>query len=87
MRSSNMSRFLSDNEIKSVQTTTHAHTAERFIRTFKDNLYRILDALNEDKTKWVTHNYEIIKTYNSTGHSITQIKPNEAGKKRKPPLG
>ena len=50
-----MSRFLSENEIKPVQTTTHAHTVERFIRTFKDNLYRILDALNDDKTKWVTH--------------------------------
>ena len=25
--------------------------------------------------------------YNSTEHSITQIKPNEAGKKRKPPWG
>ena len=50
MRSAKMNRFLRDNEIKSVQTTTHAHTGERFTRTFKDNLYRRLDSLNEDKT-------------------------------------
>ena len=81
MRSATMIRFLNENELKSVQTTTHAHTVERFIRTFKDNLHKRLDALNEDKTKWVTHKYNIIKTYNSTEHSITQIKPNETGKK------
>ena len=55
MRSAKMIRFLNGNELKSVQTTTHAHTVERFIRTFKDNLYRRLDALNEDNTKWITH--------------------------------
>ena len=57
-----MSRFLSENEIKSVQTTTYAHTVERFIRTFKDNLYRRLDALDEDTTKWRTHKDEFLKT-------------------------
>ena len=49
MKSVKMNRFPNDNDIKAIQTTTHAHTAERFIRTFKDNLYRRLDALNEDK--------------------------------------
>ena len=61
MRSAKMNRFLNDNDIKSVQTTTHAHTVERFIRTFKDNLYRRLDALNEDKSDWVKHISSIIK--------------------------
>ena len=60
MRVVTMIRLLSGTEIKSVQTTTHAHTVERFIRTFRDNLYRRLDSLNEDKTKWVTHEYNII---------------------------
>ena len=55
MRSSRMSRFLNYNEIKSVQTTTHAHTVERFIGTFKNSLCRRLDVSNEDKTKWITH--------------------------------
>ena len=31
--------------------------------------------------KWVTHKDNIIREYNSTEHSITQIKPNEAGNK------
>ena len=60
MRSAKMNRFLRDNEIKPVQTTTHAHTFERFIRTFKNNLYRRLDSLNEDKTNWITHKGNII---------------------------
>ena len=44
-----MVEFLNRTEIKSVQTSTHAHTVERFIRTFKDNLHRRLDALKQDK--------------------------------------
>ena len=81
MRSVDMNIFYNDNDLKAIQTTTHAHTVERFIRTFKDNLCRILDALNENKNDWVKHISSIIKIYNSTEHSTTQIKPNEAGKK------
>ena len=81
MLSATMIRFLSDNEIKAVQTTAHAHTVERLIITFKYSLYRRLDSLNDDTTKWITPKYNIsLKTYNSTEHSTTQIKPNEAGK-------
>ena len=61
MRSLKMNRFLNDNDIKTVQTTTHAHTVERFIRTFEDNSYRRLDALNEDRSDWVKHVSSIIK--------------------------
>ena len=60
MRSLKVNRFLNDNDIKTIQTTTHAHTVERFIRTFKDNIYRRLDALNEDKSDWVKHISSII---------------------------
>ena len=56
-----MIRFLKQNEITSVQTTTHAHTVERFIRTFKDNLYRRLDALKQTKNDWFKHIDNIIK--------------------------
>ena len=61
MRSVKMNRFLNDNDLKTIQTTTHAHTVERFIRTFIYNLYRILYALNEDKNDWVNHISSIIK--------------------------
>ena len=76
-----MNRFPNDNDVKSIQTTTHAHTVERAIRTFKDNLYRILYALKQDKSERVKHILRIINKYDSTEHRIPQIKPNEAGKK------
>ena len=81
VKSAKMVEFLNRTEIKSVQTSTHAHTVERFIRTFKDNLYRRLDALKQDKKDWYRHIGPIIKKYNSTEHSTIQIKPNEAGEK------
>ena len=61
MRSLKMVKFLKQNEITSFQTTTHAHTVERFIRTFKDNLYRRLDALKQTKKDWFRHIDNIIK--------------------------
>ena len=39
MRSAKMNRFLNGNDLKSIQTTTHAHTVEMFIRTFKTTIY------------------------------------------------
>jgi len=41
----------------------------------------MLDSLNKYTYKWITHIDNIINTYNVTEHSITQIKPNEAGNK------
>ena len=48
LRSQEFFRFINKNHIKTIQTSTHAHTVDRFIRTFKDNLYRRLDALKQD---------------------------------------
>ena len=45
--------FTNDIDIKHIQTSTHAPSAERFIRTFKDNLNRRLDGLKQDKNDWV----------------------------------
>ena len=56
-----MVEFLNRTEIKSAQTSTHAHTVERSIRTFKDNLYRRLDVLKQDKKDWYRHIGNIIK--------------------------
>ena len=63
MRSSEMNRFLHDNDIKSTQTATHAHAVERLVRTFKDNLCRILDSLNQDKRECIKHIYIYIYNY------------------------
>ena len=67
-------RFMNDNDIKHVQTSTHAPSAERFIRTFIDNLYRRLDGLKQDKSDWVKHVKHIVYTYNNTEHNTTKIK-------------
>ena len=74
-------RFMNEHKIKHIQTSTHAATAERFIRTFKYNLYRRLHALNQDKSTWIEHVDNIIKKYNNTEHNVIQIKPVEATKK------
>ena len=73
-------KFLNDNNIKHIQTTTHAHTVERFIGTFRQNLQRRLDALNQDKSDWIKHIDNIINKYNNTEHSTIKIKPVEAVK-------
>ena len=46
-------RFINENKVTHIQTSTHAPTAERFIRTFKDNLYRRLNALKQDKIRGI----------------------------------
>ena len=47
-----MSTFLvCKHKFKHVQTSTHAHGAERFIQTFRSNLQRRLDALDQDKKR------------------------------------
>ena len=61
MRYVKMVQSMNQAEIKSVQTSTHAHTVERFVKTFKDNLYRRLDALKQDKSDWFKHISNIIK--------------------------
>ena len=78
MRSAKMVRFMNQTAIKSVQTSTHVHTVERFIRTFKDNLCRRLDALKQNNSYWFKRIDNIFKEYNSNEHSIIQIKLNEA---------
>ena len=55
LRSQELFRFINDNNIRTIQTPTHAHTVERFIYTFKMNVQRILDALGQNKNEWVKH--------------------------------
>ena len=71
-------RFMNDTGIKHVQTSTHAPTVERFIITFKYNLYRRLDGLNQNKSEWVKHVKHIVTKYNHTEHNTTNIKPVDA---------
>ena len=81
LRSTEFFRFINENNIKTIQTSTHAHTVERYIRTFKDNLYRRLDGLKQDKHEWVKHVSGIATKYNNTTHSTIEIKPVGADRK------
>ena len=73
-----MFRLINENTIKYIQTLTHAHTVERFIYTFKMNLQRRLDALNQDNNDWIKHYHIIVDKYNNMVHFTIEIKPNEA---------
>ena len=75
-------KFLNGNNLKHIQTTTHAHTVERFIHTFRMNVQRRIDALSQDKSDWVQHVDNIITKYNNTVHNTTKIKLVDAAKKK-----
>jgi len=66
--------------IKHITTVGKAHTVERFIQTFKNNITTRLQALNEPLDKWTTHIEEIINKYNNTKHTTTRLSPNDAKK-------
>ena len=67
-------KLINEHNIKHIQTSTHAHTIERFLKTFKHSLYIILDALTQDKREWVKHVKHIVDKYNNTVHSTIEIK-------------
>ena len=72
LRSKGLFRFVNENNMKTIQTLTHAHTIERFIYTFRMILQRRLDALNQDKHEWFKHVKNIVSTYNNTVHSTIE---------------
>ena len=73
-------RFVNDIGIKHIQTSTHAPSAERFIKTFKDNLYRRLDGLKQDRGAWVKH-VKILLVSIIMQNITTKTKPLDAVKK------
>ena len=77
--------FFKDQQIENYKTRGHPHFVERFIRTFKDMLFKRVDA-DEKKGKvniqWVDYIPEIMLTYNSKMvHSAHGMTPNDAHKK------
>ena len=73
-------RIINEHGIKLIQTSTHANTAERFIRYIKDNVHRRLNALRQDKNQWTEHINNIVNKYNNTEHNTIKIKPVDAVK-------
>ena len=78
---------MNDNDIKHIQTSTHAPSVEIFIRTFKYNLYRMLDGLKQGKSDRVKHVKHIVDKYNNTAHNTTKLKTFRCSQKRKSFMG
>ena len=55
-----------------------AHTVERLNRTIKHKLQDRLDALNQERYKWIEHIDKIVSKYNNTVHSTIKMTPKEA---------
>ena len=77
-------KYLKDENIEHHRTRAHPNFSERAIRTFKDLLYRRVEA-DEKKGKqniqWPDYVLEILLTYNNQmKHSATGFTPKEARK-------
>ena len=84
--SSDFKQYVEDEGIELYRTRGHPAFSERFIRTFKDKLFKRVEA-DEKKEKnniqWTDYILEIMLTYNNKDiHSATGQTPNEARKKK-----
>jgi hypothetical protein len=75
-----MQTYFKEHNIKHVITRSHAWFIERFIRTFKDMLYKRVAASKDDNIQWTSFIYPILLTYNhklthsATGHTPVQAR-------------
>ena len=77
-------KYLQEQNIEHYRTRAHANFSERAIRTFKDLLYRRVEAdekKGKDKIQWTDYIFEILLTYNNKmKHSATGFTPKDARK-------
>lgn len=79
-------QLVEDEGIELYRTRGHPAFAERFIRTFKDKIFKRVE--NDEKKgknniQWIDYITEILLTYNNKDvHSATGLTPNEARKER-----
>ena len=69
--------FINKHKYKHIHTSTHAHTAERLIQTFRFNLQRRLDGLSQTTDECAKHVKNIANKYNSTTPNTIEIEPNK----------
>ena len=81
LRTGAMKKYFEEKNIKHIITRTHAHFVERFVRTFKNMLYKRIENSKDDNIQWGNFIYEILLTYNNklvnSAHGLT---PSEARK-------
>ena len=78
--------YLEAEKIKIHRTRGHPAFAERFIRTYKDMLFKRVEAdekKGKENIQWIDYNLEILLTYNNKMvSSATKMTPLEARKKK-----
>ena len=83
--SSDFKQYVEDEGIELYRTRGHPAFSERFIRTFKDKLFKRIEAdekKGKENIQWIDYILEIMLTYNNKDvHSSTGQTPNEARKK------
>ena len=78
-----MQKYFNEKNISHIITRTHAHFAERFIRTFKDALYKRIDnEKDKNNIQWTDYIFEILLTYNNKlKHGSHGFTPADAAKR------
>ena len=78
-------QFIEGEGIELYRTRNHPAFAERFIRTFKDKLFKRVEAdekKGKENIQWIDYIFEIMLTYNNKDiHSATGMTPNKARNK------
>ena len=77
MNSDTVLTFINTHTFKHIQTSTHAHAAERFIQTFRMILQRRFDATKESTDEWTKHVKQTL-LLNIIMQFVIQIEPNKA---------
>ena len=72
---SKVKEFFDGEGINHIITSTHANVIERWIRTLKNGIH---DRVRFTKGKWEDMLTIVVNKYNSTLHSSTKVKPNDA---------
>ena len=77
--SNEIQKYFKDEGIRHLVTKSHAPVAERQIRTFKNMIYKRLEAPKNEEKQWFDLLDQVLVTYNhGRRHSSTQMTPHEA---------
>ena len=73
--------YLKEQGIAHHRTRGHPNFSERAIRTYKDMLYKMVEA--DENIQWIDYNLEILLTYNDKMiHSAIKMTPKQATKQK-----
>ena len=78
-KSTEIQKYFEDEDIRHLVTKSHAPVAERQIRTFKDMIYKRLEAPKNEGKQWFELLDQVLLTYNRhREHASTKMTPHQA---------